>query len=209
MPKLKPETLAARRTEILEAAEICFARDGFHKTTIQDVIAESGLSAGCIYGHFRDKEELIEAISARRHSRDAELLTTPREGLNPWESLRAIALAFLDDMQTPSGMRARRIGVELWAEALRNDSIRAQVTDGVNVPLESIEHLIRRAQRASLVDKKIDARALARTIVALFQGSVLQRVWGEPFDSRAMIKIFDALLDGLMPRLPSRINRSP
>jgi hypothetical protein len=92
--------------------------------------------------------------------------------------------------------------VELWAEALRNDSIRKQVTGGLNVPVERIEHLIRRAQRASLVEKKIDARALARTIVALFQGNVLQRVWGEPFDSRAMIKIFNALIDGLTPRPP-------
>jgi AcrR family transcriptional regulator len=158
------------------------------------------LSAGCIYGHFRDKEELIEAISARRHSRDAELLSSPGGGLNPLESLRAIASALLDDMQSPPGIRARRIAVELWAEALRNDSIRKQVTGGLNVPVERIEHLIRRAQRASLVEKKIDARALARTIVALFQGSVLQRVWGEPFDSRAMIKIFDALICGLMPR---------
>ena len=89
MPKLKPETQAARRAEILEAAEICFARDGFHKSTIQDVIEESGLSAGCIYGHFRDKEELIEAISARRHSRDAELLSSPGGGLNPLAPIRA------------------------------------------------------------------------------------------------------------------------
>lgn len=46
MPKLKPATMAARRDEILRAAEACFARQGFHQTTISDVIAEAGLSAG-------------------------------------------------------------------------------------------------------------------------------------------------------------------
>ena len=74
MPKVKPETLAIRREEILQAAEICFARQGFHQTTIQDVIRESGLSAGCIYGHFASKEELIQAIGESRHARDSELL---------------------------------------------------------------------------------------------------------------------------------------
>jgi hypothetical protein len=38
MPKVKPETSPARRDEILEAAEICFARQGFHQTTIRDVL---------------------------------------------------------------------------------------------------------------------------------------------------------------------------
>ena len=70
MPRVKPETSLARRDEILEAAEICFARQGFHQTTIRDVIRESGLSAGCIYGHFATKEDLIQAISERRHARD-------------------------------------------------------------------------------------------------------------------------------------------
>ena len=62
MPKVKPEALAARRDEILQAAETCFARQGFHQTTIQDVIKESGLSAGCIYSHLAGKEELIQAV---------------------------------------------------------------------------------------------------------------------------------------------------
>src|SRR5207244_10994006 len=74
MPKVKPEVLAARREEILQAAETCFARQGFHQTTVQDVIRESGLSAGCIYSHFASKEDLIQAIGESRHQRDSALL---------------------------------------------------------------------------------------------------------------------------------------
>src|SRR5689334_16492171 len=91
MPKLKPETMAARRDEILQAAAACFARQGFHQTTIADVIAESGLSAGCIYGHFAGKEELIQAIGEQRHARDAALLAVARDSADPLDGLRAIA----------------------------------------------------------------------------------------------------------------------
>ncbi len=36
---------------------------GFHKTTMADVIRESGLSAGAVYGYFKSKEEIVAAIA--------------------------------------------------------------------------------------------------------------------------------------------------
>ncbi len=37
MPKLKPEVQHQRRERILDAAERCFARTGFHRTTMHDI----------------------------------------------------------------------------------------------------------------------------------------------------------------------------
>ncbi|MCP4427727.1 MAG: helix-turn-helix transcriptional regulator, partial [Chloroflexi bacterium] len=36
MPKLKPETLAARKIHILTAALTCFAHKGYYQTTMDD-----------------------------------------------------------------------------------------------------------------------------------------------------------------------------
>ncbi len=49
MPRVTLEHTAARRIQILEAARVCFIRDGFHATSMQDIQRESGLSAGAIY----------------------------------------------------------------------------------------------------------------------------------------------------------------
>ena len=65
MPKLKPDTQRARREHILDAAEQCFARAGFHATTMQDICREAGISAGALYLYFNSKEALIEGISTR------------------------------------------------------------------------------------------------------------------------------------------------
>ena len=46
MPKVTEEHLAQRRQQILDAAANCFARNGFHRTSIQDIIKESGVTAG-------------------------------------------------------------------------------------------------------------------------------------------------------------------
>ncbi|GLH81092.1 TetR family transcriptional regulator [Bradyrhizobium sp. SSBR45G] len=200
MPKLKPATMAARRGEILQAAEACFARQGFHQTTISDVIAESGLSAGCIYGHFASKEDLIQAIGEHRHDRDAGLLAAARDIPDPLEGLRAIARASLADMQKEDGLRSRRIALQLWAEALRDDAIREQVADGIRRPIALVTELLQRGQRLGVVDRAVNPRSIARTMVAMFQGFVLQRLWGEPFSSAEAMAGLEALLAGLAPR---------
>jgi len=49
-----------RRQEIVEAALTCFSRRGYNKTTMDDIVAESGLSKGTLYWYFDSKEELFE-----------------------------------------------------------------------------------------------------------------------------------------------------
>jgi AcrR family transcriptional regulator len=197
MPKVKPETLALRREEILRAAENCFARQGFHQTTIQDVIKESDLSAGCIYGHFASKEELIQAISESRHRRDSALLAAKGEATDPLTSLRAIARVFLGDLQKEAGLQARRVGLQLWAEALRDDVIREQVASGIRQPIALIADMLRRGQKSGVIDRAVLPRGAARAMVAMFQGVVLQRLWGETISTAEAMQVFETFLTGL------------
>jgi AcrR family transcriptional regulator len=176
---------------------MCFGRQGFHQTTIQDVIRESGLSAGCIYTHFASKEDLIQAIGERRHARDSALFAASGEEVQPLESLRAIARAFIHDLQKEKGLRSRRVALQLWAEALRDEVIHEQVTSGIRKPISDIVDLLRRGQRLGIIDAAINPRATARTIVAMFQGLVLQRLWGEPFSVAEAMGAFELLLAGL------------
>src|SRR5206468_4377917 len=62
MPRVSEAYLAARRHQILDAALTCFRRNGFHTTSMQDVINEAGLSVGAVYRYFRSKEDIIAAI---------------------------------------------------------------------------------------------------------------------------------------------------
>ncbi|QLP97411.1 MAG: helix-turn-helix transcriptional regulator [Rhodoblastus sp.] len=65
MPKLSQTAQAQRRARILDAAERCFVRSGFHGATMQDICRQAGVSAGALYLYFRSKEELIEGLSQR------------------------------------------------------------------------------------------------------------------------------------------------
>jgi AcrR family transcriptional regulator len=63
MPKVSDEQLAARRAEILAAARRAFARHGYEGATVKVLEAETGLSRGAIFHHFRDKDALFLALA--------------------------------------------------------------------------------------------------------------------------------------------------
>ena len=56
---------AVRRAELLDCAQRLFLTRGYEQTTVNDVIAATGLSKGAFYHHFRAKEDLLEAIAGR------------------------------------------------------------------------------------------------------------------------------------------------
>ena len=61
MPKVAKEHGEARRRQIVDAAYRCFARRGFHQTTMRDIYQEAGLSPGAVYHYFASKDEIIQA----------------------------------------------------------------------------------------------------------------------------------------------------
>src|SRR5918995_5580677 len=59
------EPTSERRTQILNAAERSFCRSGFHRTTMQDVAAEAGMSPGNLYRYFPSKDALVAGLCER------------------------------------------------------------------------------------------------------------------------------------------------
>ena len=59
MPRVSAQHQSDRRNEILEAAQRCFVRSGFHHASMQDICAEAGMSPGKLYRYFPSKEAII------------------------------------------------------------------------------------------------------------------------------------------------------
>lgn len=51
-----------RKAQIFQAALTCFSRKGYHQTTMDDIVAESGLSKGALYWYFESKKELFLSL---------------------------------------------------------------------------------------------------------------------------------------------------
>jgi len=89
----------ARYQELVDIAAHVFARQGYHATSIDDLVEATGLKRGGLYHYISSKEELLIAA----HERFIEpLLENARaiatEGLSAEEALRRLAHALMHDI---------------------------------------------------------------------------------------------------------------
>ena len=78
--------------KILDTAERLFIEMGYDRTSLQEIIDETGLSKGAIYHHFASKEDIFYSVCDRIGQRNGEVLSQVRDapGLNGLEKLRAM-----------------------------------------------------------------------------------------------------------------------
>ena len=125
MPKVSDEYRSAKRTEITEAALRAFRRSGFQGTSMADIIAESGLSAGAIYGYFKGKADIVQEVAhtvVSSRVRDIEQMAGQEPMPHPSEVLRVL----MHGMEATMG--GSGILVQLWGEAVTEPELRTHTT---------------------------------------------------------------------------------
>jgi AcrR family transcriptional regulator len=187
MPKVSDAHLAARRRQILDAAAACFARDGFHRTSMQDIVRESGISAGLVYRYFTGKDDVIAAIVTEWHDQRQAFL-----GDDPDQAAGAY-LEYLRSVGDPDAAGRLRLGVQVWAEALRSPEILALSRRNVDDPRAAVAALLGDGLPAGL-----DPDALARVLIAIYQGLVLQTAWDPGVDNDAYVRTVATLLTSVV-----------
>ena len=133
MPRVTEEHRASRREQILAAGWRCVARQGFHKTSMADIIRESGLSAGAVYLYFPSKDEIIVAIAEQVVAGadrifDDVLASDP---LPPLHEIVRLIVTRIERIATAGEGELIKVALPTWAEAVRNDSIRVVVGTGL------------------------------------------------------------------------------
>jgi AcrR family transcriptional regulator len=198
MPRLTPARAEARRRQVLEAAVACFARDGFQRATMQDVVREAGLSPGAIYCHFRSKEEIAFAAVGMRRAEELTLLKAVLANPDPATAIEQLVGAFLARLKQPDERTWRALAVQLWAESLRDERMLAVVQDGVRQAQILLAAVLRDAFAKRPKPGRMDPDALARVLIAVFQGLALQHAWDETQDFDGCAAVLKAVLQPLV-----------
>src|SRR5947209_13994610 len=135
MPRVSDEYMTRRREEILEAAKACFAREGFHATSMRHIYRECGLSAGAVYNHFASKEEIVRALGEER-LREARARREALELIeDPIEALRLLSAGTREQLASEVDLL---LELQLAGEALRNESIAEVSRRGFAATVEAV-----------------------------------------------------------------------
>ncbi|ADB34257.1 transcriptional regulator, TetR family [Kribbella flavida DSM 17836] len=178
MPKVSDEYRLARRQQIVAAGRRCVSAHGFHKTTMADVIRESELSAGAVYGYFKSKDEIVAAIADEALGTVDELFRTilaDERPLAPAEVMRTILEHVITLAERPGG-DVTRIALQAWAEAVHNTAIAALAREKYTLVRNHYVTVVRRAQADGTVDPDVDADHVGQVLFGMLPGFVLQRL---------------------------------
>jgi len=193
MPRVSDDHLERRRQQILDAARRCFLRKGFHLTSMQDVFAESGLSAGAVYRYFKSKNEIITAIATEKQGGAIRLLEEILKE-DPLPSFEEIIERFFTLVQTILDEDGSlRVAPQVWAEALHDPVYQAIVAELFTGVRARWAELAGRMRDAGRLPEDADPEAMGATIMCTMPGFVLQRMLIGNADAKTLRAGFHAL----------------
>lgn len=200
MPKVSEQHTLARRQQIIDAAYRCFARKGFHQTTMRDIYQEAALSPGAVYHYFGGKHEIIAASFDFDYQRSIDLFTAAAASDDPLQSLTDLISFMFAGLREAAALGAGRVNVQGWGEALINPSLREVVRQSLEVYRTATADIVRRAQAAGQIDQAVDPAALSNALLSLYYGLELQLALDPQLDVEQYAQAVRALLHSVSQR---------
>jgi AcrR family transcriptional regulator len=186
---------AATRERLLAAARHLFGERGYEATSIESVLAASGVARGALYHHFQSKAELFDAVLAEvlieiaERSADAAAATG---GNDPLKGLRAGSHAWLAMALDPAIQRialldpTTAVGWERWREQDQAHSL-----GGLHATL------LRLSEERRVPPGQVEL--LAHVLLAALNEAALFVAYAE--DQRAAVDTARATVDTLLERM--------
>lgn len=162
---------------------------------MQDIVTESGLSPGAIYGYFKGKTDVVTAIASERHAMERRRLQQALTEGDIDTSLVRLVEDFVLALRDPQEKRWRRLAVQLWAESLSNPRMKREALAGVTQAIGMLSPMIAKAQREGRWPGHLDPESAARVMIAVLQGVSLQLAWDDGIDIGRFAAALRILID--------------
>jgi AcrR family transcriptional regulator len=200
-----------QRTRILDAAQRCFVREGFHAASMASIAEAAGMSAGLIYRYFDSKSAIILAIIERqlqdKLANIAKLAEDPDIG-------RKFVDFFVRLRRGDPDVVNPTLLLEIGAEATRDPQIARALAHSDRAAATALSEWLRQITRArglTLDDSGIRARGLA--LQCLFDGLAMRAVKEPDLDPALLAAALEVVLPPLLacdagPGEPREVRKS-
>lgn len=195
-----PVSKEERRAQIIQAAIACFSKKGYHQTTMDDIVAASGLSKGSLYWHFKNKRDvLMSTVQWYFDQLAANLLPAVEDIPLVADRLRMLLAAFSQVMAEDDSIF--RVFMDFYAQT-RDDPVVAQLARDLLIPyLDMIAAQVQQGvENGEFL--QVDARHISLALMASFDGLFLYHMMlGNEFDWSQIGREFsNIILRGLLAK---------
>jgi len=180
---------------ILEAAYELFAEKGYRGSSMREIAERSGIKAGSIYNHFKNKEDIFEAVFIEKHPLFRILsLLDEVEG----ETAEELLTNAIDRLNKEIGSDPRLLNL-FFVELVEMDGKHITEAMETNFPPDSkfMKQIFTmkdefREIREPLIIRTLIGSVFANIIFNWFIGGTNSRRWGTPSE------MTDVLLRGIL-----------
>ena len=197
MPRITDERREARREQILEAARACLQEHGLEAVSMEMIIARSGLSTGAVYGYFKGKDQIINAVVAEGTAAMAEelapVLTNPEPPPLPefvGQVLRAV-VGF--GRHKRGGIDRLLVSLHGWSHSQSDPELKKATRASYSGLRKLFADAVKRWQAAGTFDPAADPEAVAELLTSITLGFVAQRALGGTADVERHVVALGAL----------------
>jgi TetR/AcrR family transcriptional regulator, transcriptional repressor of aconitase len=196
MPKITDERREARREQVLEAARACLEEHGLEAVSMEMIIARSGLSTGAVYGYFKGKGELINAVVTEGTAAMAEdlapVLTNPEPPPLP-ELIGQVLRTAVAFSRSKGDIDRLLVSLHGWSHTQSDPELK-KATQAAYAGLRRLfADAVRRWQDAGAFDAAADPEGVAQLLTSITLGFVAQRALAGSADVSAHVATLEAL----------------
>ncbi len=184
------------RQKLLDSALATFARHGYERATIDEIVREAGFSKGAFYVHFESKDDLFWAMLEGRIARQQGVfLETLDSSISVAANLQAVLTrVFAFTREDPLWST---LFLEFVAHAARNERVRERLAAMYESWRSFAVQIVKQGQEAGIVRKEIEPDFVASVLIAILEGSIVQaRLAGDTARLEGMIEPLSRLLAG-------------
>ena len=200
MATRNPKQAAEKRRQILDAAVVVFARQGFHGCRVSDIADEAGVAYGLVYHYFRSKDEVLDTLFLERWD---VLLAAIREvdadaSIPAREKLHAIASFIVDSYRhDPDLMKVIIVEVTRAANSFGRSHL-AKIREAYDLIAEIVAKAQATGEFRTTVTPAFAALAFYGAIEQVLTGWIFELLPGAPEDfDQAKDFVVDTICGGL------------
>ena len=205
----RSEARGTARERLLDAAARVFSERGFAAASVDEVVADAGLTKGALYWHFDSKEELFFALIEERVDRRLRALMELTESASKQEQTAPQVSQGISDLLGEQRQLVLLLN-ECRSLALRDPELQQRFAERQRRLREELARALDARHEITGVQLTVSSQRLATAMIALANGLALDRLadpQAVPDDLYG--EMLSLIYDGLVHRASGGINDLP